>query len=42
MVTRCGVSSGQKIETFLDNLTLITGIFLGFIIYETILRVGFS
>jgi hypothetical protein len=29
MVTRCGVSSGQKIETFLDNLPSSQAFFLG-------------
>jgi hypothetical protein len=31
----------QKIYLFFDNLSLTTGIFLGFIKHETILRAGF-
>jgi hypothetical protein len=41
MVTYGDVSSGKKFIFFFHNLSLTTGIFLGFINHETILRAGF-
>jgi hypothetical protein len=41
IVTYGGVSSGQKLICFLDNLSHTTGIFLGFIKHKTPLRAGF-
>jgi hypothetical protein len=41
MVTYGGVSSGQKFIFLKNNLSLTTGIFLGFIKHKTILRAGF-
>jgi hypothetical protein len=41
MVTYGDVSSGKKF-IFFDNLSLTTGIILGFIKHEAILRAGFS